>query len=426
MSGSASRASIYSKMVINKDGKTANIAGKTVSFEYFESVYSPELTANLVFVDAGTSIAADKEQDTQERLGSIKDSLPITGYEDVEIKIESKSGVLDFVKEPFRVNGAPIIGQESNRQGVFLPLRSNPAVENLQPKNPCKKYTGRISDTVESILKNELNITKDRYDIDKTSNGYNFISEGRGALDVINDLCRKSIPVGGDPGYFFYETQNGFNFKSVDTLISQEPVETYTYSGGLKANLENDDNDFRILAQPNIRKDQDVLKALESGTYSSRNVFFNPRTFETDEKIYEIKLDEPKKTLGKKPPFIDKVSNYSRTNFHILDVGSLDNYVSKGINCDPREWQAKSPMRYNLLHSQIMDIQVPCNLALMAGNVIRCEFEKQSDQKEMGTIDQQQSGNYLILHLCHHFDGERSYTSMTLARDTYGLYNSKS
>ena len=58
--GSASRASLYTRMVINKDGKTANIAGKTAAFNYFESVYSPEVTATLVFLDAGESIEADK------------------------------------------------------------------------------------------------------------------------------------------------------------------------------------------------------------------------------------------------------------------------------------------------------------------------------------------------------------------------------
>ena len=96
MSGSAARASKYAKMIINKDGKTANIAGKTTSFDYYESVYSPEVTATLVFLDAGESIVAGKEQDTQGRKGSIKNSLPITGYEDLEVKIESKSGTLNF------------------------------------------------------------------------------------------------------------------------------------------------------------------------------------------------------------------------------------------------------------------------------------------------------------------------------------------
>ena len=52
----------------------------------------------------------------------------------------------------------------------------------------------------------------------------------------------------------------------------------------------------------------------------------------------------------------------------------------------------------------------------------KAEIERQGDDKELGGLDEHTSGKYLILHLCHHFDTERSFTSMTLARDTYGLH----
>ncbi len=84
---SAVRASIYAHMEINKNGKVADIKGKTVSFDYYESVYSPVITAKLIFTDAGGSITADKAQDSNERRTNIKDGLPITQGEDVK-KIE--------------------------------------------------------------------------------------------------------------------------------------------------------------------------------------------------------------------------------------------------------------------------------------------------------------------------------------------------
>ena len=435
--GSASRASLYTVMEIQKfknpEGsssgilgsfpitKKADIKGRTVSFNYFESLYSPQVTANLIFVDAGGSIEADKDQDTQERLGSIKSSLPITGEEKVAIKIESKSGVLNLTRNPLRVDAVPNTTQESNRETIFLSLVSNPTFKNLEIKNPNKTYTGKISTTVKSILK-DLNIRK--FKIDPTENNYNFISRSRGGLDVITDLCRRSIPVNGDPGYFFYETQDGFNFRSIDSLISKKPVETYTYSGALKANLDNDENDFKIVREPNFIKDQNVQERKK--WVSSRNIFFNPVTLKTDEVVYTMKNTSPKKTLGKKVPYTDEITGYTTTHQHVLDLGSLGDTESLNPNNDPREWQAKSPMRYNLLHSQIMEIQVPCNLKLRVGNIIRVEFERQGDDKSLGGLDQQISGNFLILNLCHHFDTKYSFTSMTIIRDTYGLHTGNS
>ena len=44
-----------------------------------------------------------------------------------------------------------------------------------------------------------------------------------GALNIILDMCRRSVPVKGDAGYFFHQTQDGFKFKSIDFLLSQKP-----------------------------------------------------------------------------------------------------------------------------------------------------------------------------------------------------------
>ena len=63
---------------------------------------------------------------------------------------------------------------------------------------------------------------------------------------------------------------------------------------------------------------------------------------------------------------------------------------------------------------------VPLNSNLMAGDIIKCLFPKNTyqDGKE---FDQEMSGLYMIKELCHHFDQDQSLTSMTLVRDTFGL-----
>ena len=161
-------------------------------------MYSPEITANLIFVDASGSIKADKAQDTQERSGSIKSSLPIIGDEDLEFIINSKSGTLDFSRKnrPLRVISAPVVTEESNRQSVFLSLVSQTGVDT---KPLLNVYKGRISGTVKKIMK-QLKIRN--RSIDRTRNSYDFASKSIGGLDLILDLCRKSIPINGDPGFF--------------------------------------------------------------------------------------------------------------------------------------------------------------------------------------------------------------------------------
>ena len=419
MSQKASAPAKYEVLTIIKNGKEQPLQGKTINFNYYESLYSPVVSANMMFVDAGGSTSDDKDNVT-----SIKEGLPITALENVQVKIQTKFGTLDFTKDAFRVTSSPIMDQESNRMTVLLNLINDKEIKNSELPI-FDRFVGKISDTVTKILQQKLQISQDKIDVESTKNSYGITGKGRGALNIILDLCRRSVPVKGDAGYFFYQTQDGFKFKSIDTLLSQDPKQKYVYSGALRDNTENSDNDFKILLPPKIKKDQDITKALKNGTYVNRNVFFNPQTFEHSEIVFSVDKDGVKKTLGGDLPVKpEEVKGFTKTNHHILDIGSFE-AQNQNPNNDPREWQATSQMRYNLLHSIVMNIQIPCNTELRAGDIIEIDIESQQEDKVDSPSDEQQGGKYLILHLCHHFDTLRSYTSLTLVRDSYGIRRSK-
>ena len=420
---SAVSPSKYNRIELQKKGKKpVELKGGVVSVDYYESLYSPTVTANVMYMDAGGNLEDDKN-----KLTSVKEALPITGLEDLFFNISNETGELKFIKkDAFKVSKAPVMTRESNRQAVLLSVVS-PHLKQNNDDPIFDKYKGKISDTVKKILKEKLKISNDKLDIEPTQNGYNFLGKGRGGLDLVLDLCKRSVPVKGDAGFFFYQTKSGFKFKSINELVSQKPEFTLVYFGGFKQdNTDGSGNDNKIMIPPRFEKDQDVMKALKGGVYRSRNIFFDPRTFCYEEVTYDISAkDGIKKTLGGAPPFANDVKSFTKTFHHILDVGSLDSNPSTEINNDPREWQASSVMRYNLLHSQVVHIQIPCNLKLEAGNVVKMDIESTSANKEEGAKDEQQSGNYLILNLCHHFTDRRSITSLTLIRDTYGIKRSK-
>lgn len=423
---SANAASKYEEITISRTKKktgqgnqgktvTKSVNGKVTSFSYYESLYSPVVTAKVIYIDSAEST---------------KNQLEISGNEDVRFKIQSKYGTLDFNRKSansgMKVKGSPQTGRESNREAVFLDLVSKWEMKNKTTAVHDKYSNVTIGDAVIIILKRKLGVDYDFFSVEATKNMYDFTGKGKSPFEIITDLARKAVPVKGDPGFFFYETQDGFNFKSVNSLVSQEPKQVYVYNGSFRADQKGDDNDFKILKQPNFIKDQNVVTALESGTYASRNIFFNPFNKEFAERIYKINdkggIDQ---ALGNSVEVDDELTGYIRTNKHILDIGSLKVGVSTSINNSPAEWQAKSTMRYNILHSQILQMMVPCNLELRAGDVIKVEIESLENEKCSEGVDKRQSGKYLILHLCHFFDTTKSVTSLTLVRDTYGLHTSK-
>jgi len=421
-------ASNYEMMTIIKDETEVRLEGKTVAFDYYESILSPNITANIVVLDTGNSVAYQSYYDSQERLGSIYNALPLTGREKLKFKIRSESGLLDFSQKPLFVNGIANPDQNGQREAIMLSLFSEGAKLNSE-STVIRKYQGNIGDSVEIIInqfltgKSEL-VKVNKANIQKTTNAYNFIGNSKSVFEICCNLGSKSVAEKDSAGFFFFETQDGFQFKSIDNLVSQASVARYFKSDILQENMQNSANDVKILSCA-IRKNQNILNAMDAGVFFSRNIYFNPKTFEETEIMYQFSEGRLIKKLGKSAEAPD-VNAYTKTHYNILDIGTLESTVEGGDNNDPNDYQAQAAMRYNILFSQLVDIQVPCNPNLRAGDTIDCDFEIITEsEKEQGSIDPVQSGKYLIVDLCHHYEPTRSITSLTLARDSYGLYTER-
>ena len=422
----AASVSKYEIMKLSKGNKEVRLEGKTVAFDYYESIRSPNVTATMMVVDTGGSIEYSSKYDTQGRYGSIYNALPLTGNEKLEFKIRSSLGVLDFSEKPLFVNGAANPDQNSQRESIALSLFSEGAKLNSE-SDVLRKYQGNIGDSVRTLINQFLTSKSDRVkinEIQKTANAYNFLGNSKSVFDIICNLGSKSTVEKNSAGFFFFETQDGFNFKSIDSLVSQPPVASYIKSEVLQENFNSSFNDFKILSCT-IKKNQNVLNALNAGVFYTKNIFFNPKTFEETEVEYKFTDGKLVKSLGKSAEAPD-VNAHTKTHYSILDIGTLETTVAGKDNNNPNEYQAQAAMRYNILFSQLVDIQIPCNPNLKAGDTIECHFEMiTQSKKEQGAHDPVQSGKYLIVDLCHHYEPTRSITSLTLARDSYGLYTNK-
>ncbi len=429
---SAAGPSNYSFFQIRKpkSGLEVRIEGKILGFNYYESLYSPMVTGSLVLEDTGGSVEDEKTG----ILGTIKDGMKISGFEEVSFQVSTRYGELNFKNYPLIVTGSPSNYDLANRQTILLNMVSK--TEMISSSKPLTRSypEAPISETVTKILNKELKISEDKLNIEKTKNQDKIKGNHLGALDCILKMCKKSIPAEGkDPGYFFYETQDGHNFRSIDGLIKNgiedfdneqyAKMHTYYYFGSIAAKLEDENgNDFKVLTTPHVIRDEDQLKALRNGLYNVRIITKNTVTGEYKEEIKNLLSDTNLGEKQEKPVNNDVyLKSYS---FHI-SPGVDDPGVSDKILNNPAEYVPQSNMRYSLLHSQVVQIQVPCNVQLKAGEVIKLYLENitQSNKNEQ-IYNNLRSGFYLIKDLCHAFSPTNSYTSLTLLRDTRELYRS--
>jgi len=440
---SASGSSLYEILILESNDKqrTVDLKLGAVSIDYYEDIFSPTITAKIRVINTGDSIEGEKSG----KLQSIYNGLPLRGGERVRMKVldrgDEKKG-LDFASTPSKylyVSSITEVISESQTESFLLNLVSREAITN-ETTRVARKYTGTIDQSVSKILKDVLQTTKfdKEKNIEKSQNKYPFIGNSKKPFTTLVWLASKAVPVSsGDTtaGFVFYQTKDGFKFKSIDGLMKQEPKNKNTpyYYTEVNVNETETNNDFKILNYF-TDKNQNLIEKLRVGAYSSETIFFNPLTGEVtppEKRKFQFKKYQNQiENLGSKGKIsLPKMSENSdeslgdaptRIITGVLSIGTADSSVSKELNYDPGTYQAQSIMRYNLLLTQSISMMVACNTNLSAGDVIDCRFPKISSEDE-NEIDTEASGSYIIKELCHHFEPNSSYTSLKLVRDNFGI-----
>ena len=427
--------SLYEKFIIESvdKSKTADISAGVVSFNYYEDVYSPMITAMVMVANTGNVI-----EGKDGKLQSLYNGFPLRGGEKMTIKIAGNSMKNKGIElNELYVGSITNVMIDAEREIFTLNLISREAITN-ETVRVGKRFpvSQKISDSVEDICKNYLNTDK-LYDVDDTMNPYGFYGNMRKPFTILTMLASKSVPgtVSGKDataGYFFFETQQGFRFKSIDALIASDPFEEkYVYAPGI---IDSDDEtkDFNIL-EFSTSKNQNLLDNLERGAFCSHRKYLNPLTFEytpPSQTIFKLEDYSGKiENLGADidvvlPSLSDKDSRTlanvpSRYVTGILDIGITDKEVSELGNADPARIHAQSMMRYNTLFTQVLTMTIPLNTNLKAGDIINCDFPR-IDVEDRKEPDEIQSGLYLIKKLTHFFNSKGSYTKLQVVRDTNG------
>ena len=135
-----------------KSNKKVDIKGKVLAFNYYESLYSPMVTASFLEVDTGGTVGSQKD----DFAGTLKDGLPVEGFEQVRVKVYSKGYKgINWIAEDrrFVITGSPFNVDEGTRQTAYFPMISINAM-NGSSKPIEKVYPeAKISDIVKLILK---------------------------------------------------------------------------------------------------------------------------------------------------------------------------------------------------------------------------------------------------------------------------------
>jgi len=387
------------------------------SIDYYESILSPSISVQVKILDVDGNLSAKGVYGGEKlaiKIVAGKDSE----FEDFVITPEDHELILNSIKD---------ITSGVKQQTATLQFVSKDLIKNETAKIN-KRYVGNITDSVKDILTKDpkgIKTTKSIDDVDRASNNYAFVGNKHNAFDIIQRLQPKAGGAGyddkkkSDYGFLFFETFDGYHFRSFRSLFEPEPETEY-----VKSEISGTD-DF-VIDNYNFSSGNDVVLNLKSGLYNNETTFV-----ELDKtKITKIKFNmDETEDLTLKPPKVpvNIEGKPSRIMLRVADTGVHQHYEENSSKLkdvqpftDLAVYQNKSYARFSLLNSQSLNITIGMNPSLRAGQTIRVKFPTVDYKAEFGDDDSKDiSGKYLISHLRHEFEGGKFRTHLRLIRDLF-------
>ena len=411
----------------NKDGKSVSVVNGAVRLMYYESILQDTVKITYTFADTGNTINNK----------TALEGLPIVGQEKVFVKFKDNNE--NSLNLTMYVNKVSPLDDDATKSMVQLELVSKEFILNEKVRLN-KRFNGKISSHIRNILTDSSFLgTQKKVDIEETSNSYNFIGNNKKPYYTMNWLSKKAVSEknqkeGDSAGYFFYETSEGFFFKSIDGLLSQEKKKSIIFNQSPDSNGENIPAGYDVKAIEYSKDNRvDIQEKLKMGAFSTRTILFDP--FNCFYQVITPNAKQKEDTLklgGKELPALNPEFNrtgankeFSRTTYYLIDKGSLpsgttEQQISKSKieNFKYKDILNQSIMRYNQLFSIKSTVTIPGDFSLHAGDAVFIDAKQLSNADE--EINKEYGGLYIIADLCHYISAKETYTKLNLVRDSFG------
>ena len=454
--------------VVNDTKPYANLSGDMCKqFQYYEDIMWPSYAATMVIEDSAENIISN---------------MPIQGFEKVVVEVDDLTETGEnkgrYTYE-FRVWNISNRINVSRRQVYTLSLLSREGLRN-EGIVVNKKLSGTTSGIAKKILDEYLDVEPTNMDIEASTTNMVILPTKKSPYTVIKSLLPKTISEKisknietannsddasdnksdvsdpeatkgtGTAGYLFFQTNRGFVFRSIDSLISTDKdkfngkpvVGSPFYWQPAKLNNPSLNRIQEIV----FGQEFDMIKKLREGHFSSVVCSFNINTLTYKEQKYSLTDTwNDMAHLGSQailPKGQRELSEYpTRVMSTILDnevfnqdpkIASVDDggdgshryqdlqlhYLSQGL------------ARAGLLFNQQLTISITGHLELCAGDKIEIKIPDQSAEAAKETAyDTEHSGTYLIKQVNHQFnmgDSRTVYTVLDLIRDSQGIQDQES
>ena len=402
------QCSVFKKLDGDSSSEFGLLAGNP-NISYYESLFSPSVNVTIETTDVSGFVSREEIYGGQSIEISIKMFDP--EIDDFKIKKDKHGLVVNSVKN---------VTMDFKESKSTLECVSKDFLRN-EVARLNRRFTGNITEIVKKIMEEEpkgIKTTKD-IEVDQATNSYTFCGNLKRSIDTIQWLQPKAKSE-NQFGFLFFEDYDGYKFKSIESLLKQEPFTDQPF----EMSQTSTSSRFAILDAVMVQTN-DVFLNMRSGTYNNDTTYID--LISQTKSVDDFKIDNLK-DLKNPPKLPDNLTDSTSRKMLRFDDPGVMQKGSKREDEQPKEELAKiqnqSYARNNLLFSQALKIKISFNPSLRVGKIIEVRLPVDTDSSESGVKYQKLgkgdlSGKYLISELRHKVGSNKSSTHLTLVRDLF-------
>ena len=443
--------------IYNYKGDFEDITDNVVNINIFESIFNSTMTGTLTFGD----------------VNSIVERLPVIGKEFLEFKIRTPvqyngeyGGEINAVNHKFFVYKISVQEQVSARnQLVELSFCSVEMLKNSRVR-VSKAYDGSYERAVQEIFKSKtiLNSKKPLH-LERTRLNQKVVVPNLRPFDAIKMFTSRSLStISNSASFLFYETTQGFHFRSLDSMFRDlksgvgpsSSMFTYSLETSGQPNPSTTTGDaFASLQRVYKHKfvnTMDTIMDSRSGMMSSKLITYDgfDKTFNTKEFRYSkdyftlphLEQDSesefpPSYSIIPDTPadYTEEITNKQGLNNIYTDYTDgktmFMSNTSKVHNTNlDSGYHAEKTVQSRIHALEILDkirlnLTVPGNTHINAGQVVNVtvpSYALETYEKAQKQYNRFLNGRYLVTDLRHNIDftNQKHRTTLTLSKETYG------
>lgn len=374
-----------------------NFFDQVQAFDIFEDISKPTLYAEI-FVNDSINLLS---------------GFPLIGEENISITFRTSEAV--DVTYNFRVFEITNIAKQRNGRSVNYLLRCVSAEHFFNSNRYITQvYEGNVSDMVPDVLAKYLN-SKKPIVLDPTKGTQTIVVPRMTPLQFI-DFCRHRAVSNKYPSssYVFFENQDGFHFKTVESLVEEgvKNIGSRVFEYKLASTIKNDPSkyadQYRTLQSYEIVQSVDSIERMTGGTYKAVSKKFDITTKQIITTEFDLRSELDKFTFPNKKEkiqvtndFINQHQTLTPLQFFRFETSLVpQNYIDSSI--------ALRNSYRQILNSNFVRIKVHGDSGLKVGSIIALNVPLSSG---FDKAEEEPGGkNYLVLRLRHVINGGASPT----------------